>query len=652
MPKFFKSQSNFTLGELTPRLQGRVDFEGYYKGARKVRNLLVIPQGGVIRRFGMRYITQITGVTSQNQFRIYNFSINDVDKYLLVFTNLQLKIYYEGALVATVVTIYGVADLPDLNFVQTTNTLIIAKGDKYPQKLVRTSRHGGWTISNFTIKVFPVFDFTENYNDSLFSLAAASGENVAVTITSGTAAFLPAHVGGVLVGDGTGIGRIISYTSSTVVNVDIETTFPDTTFYGTRAFLAQPAWSDALGWPTAVGFYQNRLVFVNTATLVGGLWLSVTNKYSTFDEFLATGADAAISDFIQSRGVNAVKNVLGVRSLIVFTSDGEYANGTIEQQGLTSDNFSMTQQTPNGISNVIPVSIDNQIIFVDAGGQMVHAMQYNIQSGSYETINISLFSEQLINNPTYSAVYRNPDVDDGTYLFLVNTDGTLATFQSVLNQNVKGWSMQTTPGGSGKFVEVVSERSHCWFAVKRTINSSDVFYVEQLDFNYLTDSAIKYSGVATTTITGLSHLEGQTVKVITEHGVLNDEVVSSGQITIDKASTTVEVGLDFTNDIDLTLMPININTQTGPDLYSPKHVNTIYVDYQDSLGITVNGVEIPNLILDESVLGQAPALQSGVAMVTPMLGWDPFASIKISQSNPAKMLIRGIGLEVQLDDTP
>ena len=36
-----------------------------------------------------------------------------------------------------------------------------------------------------------------------------------------------------------------------------------------------------------------------------------------------------------------------------------------------------------------------------------------------------------------------------------------------------------------------------------------------------------------TTVTGLSHLEGKTVKVIADDGMQNDKTVSSGQITLD-----------------------------------------------------------------------------------------------------------------------
>ena len=61
-------QTNFTSGELDPLLIGRVDVKHYYSGAARLRNVLVLPQGGVRRRPGLEYIdalpNQITRVTA------------------------------------------------------------------------------------------------------------------------------------------------------------------------------------------------------------------------------------------------------------------------------------------------------------------------------------------------------------------------------------------------------------------------------------------------------------------------------------------------------------------------------------------------------------------------------------------------------------
>jgi hypothetical protein len=93
--------------------------------------------------------------------------------------------------------------------------------------------------------------------------------------------------------------------------------------------------------------------------------------------------------------------------------------------------------------------------------------------------------------------------------------------------------------------------------VKRTINGSTKRYVEVLntfDFdetdntslNFL-DSALSYSGSAATSISGLDHLEGQTVSILANGATHPDKTVSSGAITLDRSATNVKVGLAYTS---------------------------------------------------------------------------------------------------------
>ena len=50
-------QTNFTAGELSPRLYGRVDIARYTNGAKRIENAYPLVHGGAIRRPGSRFIT-------------------------------------------------------------------------------------------------------------------------------------------------------------------------------------------------------------------------------------------------------------------------------------------------------------------------------------------------------------------------------------------------------------------------------------------------------------------------------------------------------------------------------------------------------------------------------------------------------------------
>ena len=73
--------------------------------------------------------------------------------------------------------------------------------------------------------------------------------------------------------------------------------------------------------------------------------------------------------------------------------------------------------------------------------------------------------------------------------------------------------------------------------VKRTINSTTKYYVELLDddrttdcSHQLSDGAVDGNKPTNTTVSGLTHLEGETVEVIRDDIFLGTKTVSSGQI--------------------------------------------------------------------------------------------------------------------------
>src|SRR5262245_10194640 len=52
-------QASFSSGELSPRLHGRVDFARYASGAETIENFIVRPEGGLMRRHGLRFAGEV-----------------------------------------------------------------------------------------------------------------------------------------------------------------------------------------------------------------------------------------------------------------------------------------------------------------------------------------------------------------------------------------------------------------------------------------------------------------------------------------------------------------------------------------------------------------------------------------------------------------
>jgi len=324
-----------------------------------------------------------------------------------------------------------------------------------------------WTYGNVVFRNLPVYDFTQNYDSITFTPAATSGYGV--VLTASVSIFTTAYVGGVFAGNG-GIARIIGFTSTTQVTVNIVQNFANTSgIPGSQALLAEPAWSDARGWPTKCSSFQSRSVFANTPSLPNGLWLSVTNDYNNFDGLLLDDDDA-ISYYPTSDNVNFIKFIVPFRSLTVHTNTGIYSTPLSFEQAVTPTNFSMTLQDSTPATVIQPRGIDNQIIIVS--GNDVHSMLWDGFNNAYTSTIASIASEHLIRNPHDESEYVDLNKAGSRYMFIINDDGSLVIFQTLISDDVQGFTRQWLEQSYGNAYfrwATGSSDGRGWFITEREI---------------------------------------------------------------------------------------------------------------------------------------------------------------------------------------
>ncbi|MGI9340543.1 MAG: hypothetical protein ACR2PP_07885, partial [Psychrobacter sp.] len=88
--------NSFQFGELSPSFSSRVDTQLYQAGAQKVRNFLILNEGGVRKRPGTEYIYEFgTTRTSSNEMevRIEPFIFSDDERYIFAFSNNKLEVF-------------------------------------------------------------------------------------------------------------------------------------------------------------------------------------------------------------------------------------------------------------------------------------------------------------------------------------------------------------------------------------------------------------------------------------------------------------------------------------------------------------------------------------------------------------------------------
>lgn len=685
MPQFIL-QSNFKFGEVSPLLFARSDSQIYYNGVRRLRNCLVLPQGGARRRFGTTFIRDLTSLESNYlNYKPFFFVHSDGSKYLLLFTALKITIIRNGTVVATVVTTYTAANVKTLDVAQSNELVFITVAGKSPAILSRTSAHAGWSLNaSPTFTHQPTYDFKQNYDSANFTIYLAGSTTIltdatnqiarSVIVNCSTAIFGSNndYVGGLYFG-ASGTVRFTSRIDASNMNGKILKTFNDKAalldsslsaaqriITGQQSVVTEKMFSATRGWPEKVSFFQNRLWFAKTVSLPGLVTGSNYNGFTSgrlnFDDS-RTLETSAVSTVLYGRKATLINHIISYKSLVIFTTSGVYSTSLDLLEPITPLNINfMNLQTGDITSNLLPNILNNSVIFYDKGGSRVKTLILTDDGNNYQAGTLNILSPHLIDTPYSSAVMDSSSTIDGSYLFIINNGserkGQLAIYNLVEEQGITAWTLNTTgiDADNEGFRHVISDGEDVFFITERTVNSSQKIYLEQLSFDHFTDSSIDYTQSSSKTITGLSHLEGLEVEVwggtsSDNEGYEGSFTVASGQVTIDHEVTQGYVGIKFTPLIGT--LPLMVATEFGNNVYRPKHIKNVYIDFYKSIGITVNNTKLPYFNEDSNLMNTALVPQTNYDEVAPMSGWDPRTEIVISQDTPHPFTILGIGMTVE-----
>lgn len=227
MPRAQKIQTNFTTGEVSPRLLGRVDIARYQNGAKIMENFYPLVQGGANRSPSMRYVA-ITK-TSAKKSRLMPFVFSAAQAYALEWGDLYMRVFKdEGQVLALgvpyeIVTPYAEADLPDLNWVQSADTAVMVHPTHVVEKLTR-SGHAAWKLAPFRFLVEP-HDEVGTKPAANLTLGAVTGAGV--TVAASAAVFEIADIGRQITA-GDGVGTIATYVDTSHVTMNVTDDFAST----------------------------------------------------------------------------------------------------------------------------------------------------------------------------------------------------------------------------------------------------------------------------------------------------------------------------------------------------------------------------------------------------------------------------------------
>tara|TARA_R100000742_G_C4279680_1_gene105269 strand:+ start:4901 stop:7492 length:2592 start_codon:yes stop_codon:yes gene_type:complete len=799
MAKASAALSNFTGGELSPRLDGRTDLSKYFNGCKKLQNFVIHPHGGASRRPGTIHIAEVKN--SAHGCRLIPFEFNVTQAYILEFGDEYFRVYKDGGQIVDggsaveVATPYDHTELSELKFTQSADVMYIVHPSYAPRKITRTS-HTAWSISEVDFTRGPMQD--PNTTTTTLTASARTGS---VTITASASTFASSDVGR-LVKLHDGYAKITAYSSATSVTATVQdnedgvaelapsytaTTIafhegdPSTTglehndritdsaanfvdqgfkantkvtisgasnggnnkstavlivqvtadtilFSPSVDFVAESAsqsvtingaltadnnfslgaFSTTTGFPAATAFFEQRLVFANTATQPQTIFFSVGGDFENFTA--GTDNDDALTYTIGSNQVNVIRYLSSGRSLIVGTSGGEFAvTASGSSEPLTPTNAQIKRQASYGSADIQPVSVGNVTLFVQRARRKLRELVYDYNSDSYLAPDLTLLAEHItasgikeisymqepdnivwcvLNNGKLAGMtYRREEqvvawhehiiggvsgsatvtvsdyanIATGATLKITKSDGETITFTcqgagsstpdtnkffhnesnnttadniytainahddfTVANPAAAVVTIEETQRAGNGFLTIVSsdttrlavtdqsyalvesistipgaiDEDSLYMVVQRTINGATKRYVEYLNFfnfgdnvldAYFVDSGLSYSGSSTSSLSGLSHLEGEPVTIVTNGSTHPRKSVSSSAITLDRATTSAYVGLGYTST--LQTMRLDAGGQEGTSQGKTKRIHDITLRLFRTIGSKIGSSE-------------------------------------------------------------
>jgi hypothetical protein len=383
---------------------------------------------------------------------------------------------------------------------------------------------------------------TSELNDKLdnqiiyYRVGVKAGE-----FTSGTASVSLQYDSGSL----TGVARIRSVSSTTVAVASIITPFGGTA--GSQTW-AEGAWSTYRGWPSAVALYEGRLWWAGKDKV----WGSVSDAFEGFNPEVE-GDAGPISRSIGSGPVDNINWLLPLERLFLGGEGAEKsARSSSFDEPLTPTNFNLKDISTQGTAPVPAVRIDTGGAFIQRNRRRLYEIAFDAERINYASRDLTGVVPDLLNAGVVRlAVQRQPD----TRIHCIRADGTVAVLIFDRLENVVCWIEVETDGVVYDAVVMPGDiEDAVYYVVEREVDGSTVRYLERWatedecqggDINRQADSFIVYDGASTATITGLDHLEGETVVCWADGKDKGTFIVASGAITLPAAVTKACVGLGY-----------------------------------------------------------------------------------------------------------
>lgn len=690
--------TNFTSGELSPRLAGRVDVSKYFNGCQCLENFLAQPHGGVARRSGMRFVAEAARPDGKSLLVPYEdatgagwvleFGQNASGAGLLrFFTGGGLALDAAGQPMQ-LATPYLEAQLDGLRIVQDRYSLVVCHPDFAPRRLSRTSS-GGFELAELAFTSRPeawgpgnwpalcclhedrlVFAATPKEPFTLWFSRTAQHEDFRLATREVPLDdwddFEITDTNGDTLSDGRPGDTVLLLAGDTFAkDTALSGVMADGTlcyyrYLGSRSVKASTSSSLRMtlaATPAAVSEIES------VRDAAGVLRSEFWEMFAIGDRIEAEPGDDPLDDDAVEITLSAQRGgricFLAPRDkLWIGATSGEWTvSGSSLNTPVTPGGVKANREGTFGAARVPPCQAGPAILYVQRSGKKVREMAYRLESDAYTSRDLTLLSAHLGEaGITQLAYVQEPD----PMLFCVREDGVLLAMTYLPEQDVCAFARIVTNGAVEAACAVFNQslcRDELWLVVRRYVNvdgqSVTRRFIETLEPGFpetaqdtaaafFVDAGMSYAGPPVRELTGLAHLAGCRVQVLADGAVLPERTVApDGSIRLDREAAQVHAGLGYASV--LRPMRLEFAGSRGSAQTRTKRITEVGVRLYRTLGGKV-GPDLARLepLLYRSSADQMdgpPALFTGDKSVRFPQGWNTEGVLTLVQDQPLPMTV-------------
>ncbi|UIP24524.1 phage tail protein [Acinetobacter towneri] len=646
-------KNNFSAGELSPTLYTRTDIQQYSNGAKRLKNVIPLVEGGVRKRPGTLSYGERSGA-----IRLIPFIVNSSNAFLLILKNGSIAIYNPRTkqTVAELESPYTAAQIPNIQYVQYRFELFITHGDVPLQRLRCDEDFSNWNLSafvfthppidsenarfpfrkgkpsgkdlgafvTFVLEGVSIWDETQTYlvgdvvtyqpigstipthyqaaSESTGKQPDVSPNDWVVVPNADGAGFTAGDVGRYLEVNG-GLIKITKFNSANSVSGEVVKKLDADIIAIERSWVILPqAFNATDGYPRCCTYYKQRLVLANTKKAPNKIWFSAVGANGNY---LETTEDGDAFSVVSASGLsNSILFLEAQRGVICLTSGGEFM---VDSDGaLSPTTVNINEHSAYGAySETRPERVGNELLFVQRGGERMRALTYRYEVDGLVSPEISALSSHIgeehlgINEISYQ---QEPE----SLVWCVLGDGKVTSITFNRDQEVLSWAQHDFGGAVKSICSLPTQLgSDSAFML---IQRAGKVYLEEITFAAYLDSQSNIT-LSNTTISKaqFSHLNNISAYMLEDGTVTEIAFNDTGSaLEFDSYMQGKSICIGQLFECVTELFPPELNQNPLSSMMHKAKVDRIAFFFNKTLGAEINGQLIETFTFEDNLLGPKP----------------------------------------------